>query len=150
MVCLKPSIKLLCKSLKIPQMITNSSGLNSWLKPYEHTTQLIRCLPDQHLLLLVYGSVYILPLEVQFPSLRINIASKIIIEQNANLQLEELNGLEEQHLLALQNIQLYQSQMVQAHDRLVRPWTFLMGEHISVLRRLIIVYRFYWGKFELM
>ncbi|XP_020678532.2 uncharacterized protein K02A2.6-like [Dendrobium catenatum] len=49
---------------------------------------------------LVYGVEAVLPLELQLPSLRIAINNEITSEQNAQLRLEELDGLDEKRLLA--------------------------------------------------
>ncbi|PKU82262.1 hypothetical protein MA16_Dca017484 [Dendrobium catenatum] len=97
---------------------------------------------------LVFGAEAVLPLEVQLPSLRVAVNNSITSEQNARLRLEELEGLEEKRLQAQQNLELYKSRMAQAHDKLVRPRTFRVGELVLVLRRPILTHRRFGGKFE--
>ncbi|KAI0519706.1 hypothetical protein KFK09_007165 [Dendrobium nobile] len=97
---------------------------------------------------LVYGSEAVLPLEVQIPSLRVAIQSQITTQQNAQLRLEELEALEGRRLQAQQNLELYKARMIQAHDKLVRPRTFRVGDLVLVLRRPILAYRKLGGKFE--
>ncbi|WP_330945685.1 hypothetical protein, partial [Streptococcus anginosus] len=63
-------------------------------------------------------------------------------------RLQELDGLEEQRLQAQQNLELYQAKMAQAHDKLVRPRSFQVGDLVLVLRRPILAHRKIGGKFE--
>ncbi|KAI0494874.1 hypothetical protein KFK09_025020 [Dendrobium nobile] len=97
---------------------------------------------------LAFGVEAVLPLEVELPSLRVAVSHNLSREDNARLRLEELDGLEELRLQAHQNLKLYQARMAQAHDRLVRPRAFQVGELVLVLRRPIISRRRRGGKFE--
>ncbi|WP_204205928.1 hypothetical protein, partial [Mammaliicoccus sciuri] len=90
----------------------------------------------------------VLPLELQLPSLRIAINNKVNTKQNTQLRLAELEGLEEKRLQAQQKLELYRVRMTQAHDKLVRPRTFQVGELVLVLRRPILSHRKMGGKFE--
>ncbi|NAU72129.1 hypothetical protein EE085_29425, partial [Klebsiella pneumoniae] len=65
---------------------------------------------------------------------RIAINNEVNTEQNAQLRLAELEGLEEKHLQAQQKLELYRARMTQAHDKLVRPRTFQVGDLVLVLR----------------
>ncbi|PKU59906.1 hypothetical protein MA16_Dca019608 [Dendrobium catenatum] len=82
---------------------------------------------------LVFSSEAVIPLEVQLPSLRVVVNYQINTEQNARLGLEELEGLEEKRLQAQQNLKLYKAKMIQAHDKLVHPRTFQVGDLVLVL-----------------
>lgn len=97
---------------------------------------------------LVFGTEAILPIEVQFPSLRTLAHEGISSEHGAHLRLEELSALEEKRILAQQELELYKARMIQAHDKLVRPRTFRVGDLVLVLRRPIISHCKIGGKFE--
>ncbi|XP_020680657.1 uncharacterized protein LOC110098239 [Dendrobium catenatum] len=105
-------------------------------------------LTQSTLFALVYGSEAVLPLEVQIPSLIIAIQNQITTQQNSQLHLEELEGLEGRRLQAQQNLELYKARMIQAHDKLMRPRTFQVDDLVLVLRRPILVHRKIGGKFE--
>ncbi|XP_020596814.1 uncharacterized protein LOC110036659 [Phalaenopsis equestris] len=86
--------------------------------------------------------------KVQLPSLRIAVAHHITTEDSAKLRLAELESLEGKRLEAQQNLELYQARMAHAHDKLVRPRTFKIGDLVLVLRRPILAHRKIGGKFE--
>ena len=96
---------------------------------------------------LAFGAEAVLPLEVELPSLRVAISHGLSQEDNARLRLEELDSLEESRLRAQQSLELYRVRMTRAHDRLVRPRSFRVGDLVLVLRRPIIS-RLRGGKFE--
>ncbi|XP_020598499.1 uncharacterized protein LOC110038079 [Phalaenopsis equestris] len=97
---------------------------------------------------LTFGSEAVLPLEVELPSLRIAISNNVNSEDNTRLRLEELDSLEGLRLQAQQNLELYRARMARAHDKLVRPCTFMVGDLVLVLRRPIISHRRSHRKFE--
>jgi hypothetical protein len=73
---------------------------------------------------LVYGSEAVLPLEVQLPSIRVAIHEGISNYEQIKLRFQELDALEEGHLQAVQNIELYRQNMVRAYDKLVKHRVF--------------------------
>jgi hypothetical protein len=97
---------------------------------------------------LVFGTEAVLPLEVQVPSLRIAVHEGLTNEENAKLRLEELENLDEIRLQAQENIELYQSRMMQSYSKSSRPRIFQKGDMVLVLRRPIIIGRRGKGKFE--
>ncbi|XP_070024886.1 uncharacterized protein [Nicotiana sylvestris] len=58
---------------------------------------------------LVYGVKAVLPLERQIPSLRLAIQEGITDEENARLQLSELEALDDKRLEAQQSLECYQA-----------------------------------------
>jgi hypothetical protein len=97
---------------------------------------------------LVYGSEAVLPLDVQLPSLRVAIQDELTKDEQVQLRFQELDALEEDHLHALQNLELYRGNMVRAYDKLVKQCVFRKGELVLVLRRPIVVTHKTKGKFE--
>ena len=60
---------------------------------------------------LVYGCEAVIPLEIQMPSLRVALTTKITSEDNDRLRLQELEVLDEKRLQAQQHIELYQARI---------------------------------------
>ena len=58
---------------------------------------------------LIYGCEAVIPLEIQMPSLRVALTTKITLEDNDRLRLQELEALDEKRLQAQQHIELYQA-----------------------------------------
>jgi hypothetical protein len=73
---------------------------------------------------LVYGSVVVLPLEVQLASLRVTVHEEITNNEQIRLRFQELDALEEDCLQAVQNLELYHQNMVRAYDKLVKQRVF--------------------------
>jgi hypothetical protein len=69
---------------------------------------------------LVYGSEAILPLEVQLPSLWVAVHEEMIKDEQIRLRFQELDVLEESHLQAVQNLELYRQNMVRVYDKLIK------------------------------
>jgi hypothetical protein len=69
---------------------------------------------------LVYGSEAVLPLEVQLSSLQVVVHEEITNDEQISLRFQELDALEEGHLQAVQNLELYHQNMVRAYDKLVK------------------------------
>ncbi|KAL0395315.1 UNVERIFIED_CONTAM: hypothetical protein Slati_4497700 [Sesamum latifolium] len=87
---------------------------------------------------LVYGVEAVLPLEQQIPSLRIAIQEGLTEEENARLQLEELEALDEKRLEAQQRLECYQARLSKAFNKKVRLRSFQVGDLVLAVRRPII------------
>ncbi|XP_020688763.1 uncharacterized protein LOC110104128 [Dendrobium catenatum] len=97
---------------------------------------------------LAFGAEAVLPLEVELPSLRVAVSYNLSEEENAQLRLEELDGLNELRLRAYQCLKLCQARMKRHFEHLVRPRAFRVGELVLILRRPIISHHRRGGKFE--
>ncbi|KAL0368038.1 UNVERIFIED_CONTAM: hypothetical protein Scaly_1022700 [Sesamum calycinum] len=86
---------------------------------------------------LVYGVEAVLPLEQQIPSLRIAIQEGLTEEENARIQLEELEALDEKRL-AQQRLECYQARLSRAFNKKVRLRSFQVGDLVLAVRRPII------------
>jgi len=69
---------------------------------------------------LVYGCEAVIPLEIQMPSLRVTLMTKMTIEDNDRLRLQELEALDEKGLQAQQHIELYQARISKAFNKKVK------------------------------
>ncbi|KAI3470611.1 hypothetical protein Pfo_027274 [Paulownia fortunei] len=87
---------------------------------------------------LVYGAEIIVPLEQQIPSLRIVMQEGPIEEENARVQLEELDALDEKRLEAQQRLECYQPCLSRAFNKKVRSRSFQVGDLMLAMRRPII------------
>ena len=61
----------------------------------------------------------VLPIEVEIPSLRVLMVTKLEEAEWVRARYEQLNLIEEKRLLALCHGQLYQKIMIRAHDKKV-------------------------------
>jgi hypothetical protein len=84
---------------------------------------------------LVFGMEAVMPLEVEIPSLRVLIESKLEEVEWAKVRYEQLNMISEKRLAAICHHQLYQRRMAKAYDRKVRPREFKEGD--LVLRKIL-------------
>ncbi|KAJ3689709.1 hypothetical protein LUZ61_018873 [Rhynchospora tenuis] len=64
-------------------------------------------------------------------------ASEIPLTKQIQLRLQELDGMDERRLAVQQNLELYQTRMTRAYEKLSRPRAFRKGEFVLVLRRPI-------------
>ncbi|KAK4385669.1 hypothetical protein Sango_2690900 [Sesamum angolense] len=87
---------------------------------------------------LVYEVEAVFPLEHQIPSLRIAMQEGLTEEENAQIQLEELEALDEKRLEAQQRLECYQAQLSRAFNKKVRLRSFQVGDLVLAVRRLII------------
>jgi len=62
-----------------------------------------------------------MPLEVDIPSLRVLINSKLENVEWAKVRYEQLNLISEKRLAAICHHQLYQKRMAKSYDKKVRP-----------------------------
>ncbi|KAL0451372.1 UNVERIFIED_CONTAM: hypothetical protein Slati_1115300 [Sesamum latifolium] len=98
----------------------------------------VRMLTQSTPYVLVYGVETVLPLEQQIPSFRLAIQEGLAEEENASLQLEELEALDEKRLEAQQRLVYYQARLSKAFNKKVRPHFFQVGDLVLTVRRPII------------
>ncbi|XP_070005831.1 uncharacterized protein [Nicotiana sylvestris] len=139
--------KTLCNLLKkvVPKSQRDWNGRMEealWAYKTTHHT-LIQATPYS----LVYGVEVVLPLERQIPSLRLAIQEGITDEENAQLQLAELEFLDEKRLEAQQSLECYQARLSCAFNKKVRPRSFQVGDQVLVVRRPTITSHKPVGKF---
>ena len=70
---------------------------------------------------LVYGMEVVLPIEIEIPSLRVLMETKLEKAECVQARYEQLNLIKEKRLKALCHTQLYQKRMMRAHDKKIRP-----------------------------
>ena len=88
---------------------------------------------------LVYGCEAILPLEIQISSLRVALTAEITNEEKHLLRLQELEALDDKHLQAQQQIELYQARTTRAFNKKVKEQTFKKGDLILAVRRPMVM-----------
>ena len=97
---------------------------------------------------LVYGCKVLLPLEVQIPSPRVALTTRMVDEKKHRLGLQELEALDDKRLQAQQQIELYQAWISRAFNKKVREWTFKKGDHVlAVIRPMVMTHKTK-GKFQ--
>jgi len=69
----------------------------------------------------MYGVKAVLPLELQIYSLCIAIHEGLTEDKNDKLRLAELEALDEKWLLEQQKLEWYQTRLLRAFDKKVRP-----------------------------
>ncbi|EOY15725.1 RNA-directed DNA polymerase (Reverse transcriptase), Ribonuclease H [Theobroma cacao] len=84
---------------------------------------------------LVYGAEAVLPVEVEIPSLRVLMETKLEDAEWVCSRYEQLNLIEEKRLAALCHGQMYQRRMIRAYEKKVHPRQFREGE--LVLKRIL-------------
>ncbi|XP_070017538.1 uncharacterized protein [Nicotiana sylvestris] len=87
------------------------------------------------LYLLVYGTEAVIPAEVETPSLRIIVESKIEETKWVKTRLEQLMLIDEKRLAAVCFGQLYQQRMARAYNKKVCPRQFEVGQ--LILKRIL-------------
>ncbi|CAJ2651927.1 unnamed protein product [Trifolium pratense] len=88
---------------------------------------------------LVYGMEAVLPIEVEIPSLRVLMETKLEEAEWVQARFDQLNLIEEKRLTALCHGQLYQKRLKRAFDKKVRPREFREGD--LVLRKILPIHR---------
>ena len=73
---------------------------------------------------LVYGMEEVLPVEVEIPSLRVIMETKLSEAEWVQNMFDQLNLIEEKRMTALYHGQLYQKRMKKAFDKKVKPREF--------------------------
>src|SRR4051812_8053082 len=84
---------------------------------------------------LVYGMEAVLPVEVEIPSLRILMETKLSEAEWCQSRFDQLSLIEEKRMKALCHGQLYQARMKQAFNKKVRPREFQEGD--LVLKKIL-------------
>ncbi|XP_073263054.1 uncharacterized protein [Populus alba] len=118
----------LCTKWKIKH--SNSS-------PYRPKMNAIRTSTGATPYSLVYGMEAVMPLEVEIPSLRVLMESKLEEAKWAEIRYEQLNMISEKRLAAICHHQLYQNRIARAYDRKVRSREFKQGD--LVLRKILLL-----------
>ncbi|KAK5819079.1 hypothetical protein PVK06_024037 [Gossypium arboreum] len=93
---------------------------------------------------LVYGMEAVLPIEVEIPSLRVLMESKLEEAEWVRARYDQLNLIEEKRLKAICHGQMYQKRMTAAHHKKVRPREF--HEEELVLRKILLIQKDLRGK----
>jgi hypothetical protein len=70
---------------------------------------------------LVYGMEAVLPIEVEIPSIRVLMETKLEEAEWVQTRFDQLNLIDEKRMIALCHGQLYQSRLKKAFDKKVRP-----------------------------
>ncbi|XP_040948671.1 uncharacterized protein [Gossypium hirsutum] len=76
---------------------------------------------------LVYGMKAVLPVEMEIPSLRILMESKLEESEWVQARYDQLNLIEGKCLKAICHGQMYQKRMIMTHDKKLRPREFREG-----------------------
>ncbi|XP_058772888.1 uncharacterized protein LOC131646985, partial [Vicia villosa] len=84
---------------------------------------------------LVYGMEAVLPVEVEIPSMRVLMETKLSEDEWCQSRYDQLNLIEEKRMTALCHGQLYQARMKQAFNKKVRPREFQEGD--LVLKKIL-------------
>ena len=85
---------------------------------------------------LVYGTDAVLPVEVEIPSLRVLMETKLDEAEWVQTRFDQINLIDEKRLAAICHDQLYQQKMKRAFDRKILPHKFYLGD--LVLRKVIM------------
>jgi transposase InsO family protein len=93
---------------------------------------------------LVYGMEAVLPVEVEIPSLRVLIETKLEEAEWVRSRFDQLNLIEEKRMTALCHGQLYQQRLKRAFDKKVRPRQFREGD--LVLKAILPIHKDVRGK----
>ncbi|PKI61774.1 hypothetical protein CRG98_017824 [Punica granatum] len=84
---------------------------------------------------LVYGMEAVLPIEVEIPSMRVLVESKLKEAKWPKQRYEQLNLIDDKRLTALCHGQCYQQRMARTFNKKVRPREFSPGD--LVLRKVL-------------
>jgi len=85
--------------------------------------------------MLVYGIEAVMPLEVEIPSLRVLIDSKLDEVEREKVRYEQLKLISEKRIVAIYHHQLYQRRMAKSYNKKVRPREFHEGD--LVLKKIL-------------
>jgi len=88
---------------------------------------------------LVYGCEAVLPLEIQIPSLRVALTTKMTNEEKHQMRLQELKVLDDKCLQAQQKIELYQARITRAFNKKVKEQTFKKGNLVLAIKRPVVI-----------
>ena len=93
---------------------------------------------------LVYGIEVVLPFEVEIPSLRVSMETKLEEAEWVKVRYDQLNIIEEKRLATVCHGKLYQKRMKKAFDKKVHPREFHEGD--LVVKKIISVQKDHRGK----
>ena len=93
---------------------------------------------------LVYGMEAVLPDEIEIPSLRVLMETKLEEAECIQTRLYQLNLIKEKHLTTLCHGQLYKKRMKRAFDKKVCPRVFKEGD--LVLKKILLPHLDSYGK----
>jgi len=93
---------------------------------------------------LVYGIEAVLPFEVEIPSLRVLMETKLEEAEWVKARYDQLNLIEEKRLVVVCHGQLYQKRMKKAFNKKVRPREFHEGD--PVVKKIISIQKDNRGK----
>lgn len=79
---------------------------------------------------LVYGMEAVIPIEVEIPSMRVLIESKLTKDIWCQNRYAQLNLIEEKRMTILCHGQLYQKRMKNVFDKKVHPREFIEGDRV--------------------
>lgn len=96
------------------------------------------------LLSLVYGTEAELPVEVEIPSLKIQMETKLEKKKWVQIRFDQLNLIEEKRMTAVYHQKLYQQRLKKAFDKKVHPRQFEEGD--LVLKTILPIHKDYRGK----
>jgi hypothetical protein len=88
---------------------------------------------------LVYGMEAVLLIEVEIPSLRVLMQTKLEEAERVQTRFDQLNLIEEKRLTALCHSQLYQKRLKKAFDKKVCPREFREGD--LVLKKILPIHK---------
>ena len=97
---------------------------------------------------LVYECEAVIPLEIQIPSLRVALTTKMTDEDNHWLHLQEHEALDEKRLQAQQRIELYQARISKAFNKKVKERIFQKRDSVLAVRRPMVMTHKSKGKFQ--
>jgi len=93
---------------------------------------------------LVYGMEAVLPFEVEIPSLRVLMETKLKEAEWVQARYDQVSFIDEKRLATVCHGQLYQRRMKKAFDKQVRPREFCEGD--LVVKKIISVQKDHCGK----
>jgi hypothetical protein len=93
---------------------------------------------------LVYGMEAVLPIEVEIPSMRVLLETKLEEAEWVQARFDQLNLIDEKRMIALCHGHLYQSRLKKAFDKKVRPREFQEGD--LVLKKILPIHKDSRGK----
>ena len=93
---------------------------------------------------LVYGMEVVLPFEVEIPSLRVLMETKLEETERVQARYDQLSFIDEKRLATVCHGQLYQRRMKKTFDKKVRSREFCEGD--LVVKKIIPVQKYHCGK----
>lgn len=79
---------------------------------------------------MIYGHDVVLPMEVQVRSLRVAMQNGLTLDDYSKAMMIELEGLDEQRLVALYRLQVQKVKVARAYNKKIKTKTFHVGERV--------------------